>query len=38
MIVHLLRNDLSRIAEPHTVRVPELFHNPGAAHRVADDL
>ena len=26
MIVDLLRNDLSRIAEPHTVRVPELFH------------
>ncbi len=25
MIVDLLRNDLSRIAEPHTVRVPELF-------------
>ena len=26
MIVDLLRNDVSRIAEPHTVRVPELFH------------
>jgi para-aminobenzoate synthetase/4-amino-4-deoxychorismate lyase len=26
MIVDLLRNDLSRLAEPHTVRVPRLFH------------
>ncbi len=26
MIVDLLRNDLSRIAEPHTVQVPRLFH------------
>ena len=26
MIVDLLRNDLSRIAEPHSVRVPLLFH------------
>ena len=26
MIVDLLRNDLSRIAEPFTVRVPRLFH------------
>lgn len=26
MIVDLLRNDLSRIAEPHKVRVPVLFH------------
>lgn len=25
MIVDLLRNDLSRVAAPHTVRVPELF-------------
>lgn len=26
MIVDLIRNDLSRVAEPHTVRVPRLFH------------
>ena len=26
MIVDLLRNDLSRIAQPHSVRVPALFH------------
>ena len=26
MIVDLLRNDLSRLAQPHTVRVPRLFH------------
>jgi para-aminobenzoate synthetase/4-amino-4-deoxychorismate lyase len=26
MIVDLLRNDLSRLAEPHSVRVPHLFH------------
>ena len=26
MIVDLLRNDLSRIADPHTVQVPRLFH------------
>ncbi|MFT3812068.1 MAG: chorismate-binding protein [Acidovorax sp.] len=26
MIVDLLRNDLSRIAAPHSVRVPRLFH------------
>ncbi len=26
MIVDLLRNDLSRVAQPHTVRVPHLFH------------
>ena len=26
MIVDLLRNDLSRIATPHSVRVPRLFH------------
>ncbi len=26
MIVDLLRNDISRIAQPHTVRVPRLFH------------
>ena len=26
MIVDLLRNDLSRIAKPHSVRVPVLFH------------
>jgi hypothetical protein len=26
MIADLLRNDLSRIAQPHSVRVPRLFH------------
>ncbi len=26
MVVDLLRNDLSRIAQPHSVRVPRLFH------------
>ena len=26
MIVDLLRNDVSRIAEPHSVQVPRLFH------------
>ena len=26
MIVDLLRNDLSRIAQPHSVQVPRLFH------------
>lgn len=26
MIVDLIRNDLSRIAEPHSVRTPRLFH------------
>ena len=26
MVVDLLRNDISRIAEPHSVRVPSLFH------------
>lgn len=26
MVVDLLRNDLSRIAEPHSVQVPRLFH------------
>ena len=29
MIVDLLRNDLSRIAQPHSVRVPALFHTEG---------
>ncbi len=26
MIVDLVRNDVSRVAEPHSVRVPRLFH------------
>ncbi|OYQ40071.1 aminodeoxychorismate synthase, component I [Rhodoferax sp. TH121] len=26
MIVDLIRNDLSRVAQPHSVRVPRLFH------------
>lgn len=26
MIVDLIRNDMSRVAEPHSVRVPRLFH------------
>jgi para-aminobenzoate synthetase/4-amino-4-deoxychorismate lyase len=26
MIVDLIRNDLSRVAKPHSVRVPRLFH------------
>ncbi|CAN5496344.1 aminodeoxychorismate synthase component I [soil metagenome] len=26
MIVDLIRNDMSRIAEPHSVKVPRLFH------------
>ena len=26
MVVDLLRNDISRIAQPHSVRVPRLFH------------
>ena len=30
MIVDLIRNDLSRIAEPFSVRVPRLFHARGA--------
>lgn len=29
MIVDLLRNDLSRIAKPHSVQVPRLFHLEG---------
>lgn len=29
MIVDLLRNDMSRIAEPFSVRVPRLFHTEG---------
>ncbi len=31
MIVDLLRNDLSRVAEPHSVRVPRLFHTEALA-------
>ena len=31
MIVDLLRNDLSRIAEPFSVRVPRLFHTEALA-------
>ncbi|KAF1018977.1 MAG: Aminodeoxychorismate synthase component 1 [Paracidovorax wautersii] len=26
MIVDLIRNDISRVAQPHTVKVPRLFH------------
>ncbi|MFZ3127074.1 MAG: chorismate-binding protein, partial [Rhodoferax sp.] len=29
MVVDLLRNDMSRIAEPFSVRVPRLFHTEG---------
>jgi len=40
MIVDLLRNDLSRIAQPHSVRVPRLFqvHSLPTVHQMVSDV
>ena len=39
MIVDLLRNDISRVAKPHSVKVPQLFeleHHPTVHHLVSE--
>jgi len=40
MIVDLLRNDLSRVAQPHTVQVPRLFavHTLPTVHQMVSDV
>jgi hypothetical protein len=38
MIVDLMRNDLSRVSKPGTVKVPALFEVETYPHLAADDL